>query len=168
MLGSTRKNLDLFYQLCGKDALKNVILGTTKWADVKREVGLRREGQLAQNHWKDMLTAGAEMAQFKGTHKSAWDIVGLIVQREEAIALHIQEELVDLGQSLPDTDAGKTLRFTLEELARAQKEMAQRLERTPGDEERYKETQRQLISTLNQIQELKIPLGRRLLNIIGL
>jgi hypothetical protein len=71
-----------FYRLCGQDALKNVILATTKWGDVTREVGLRREQQLAENHWKDMLDSGAKMAQFNNTQESAWAIVDLVLQRE--------------------------------------------------------------------------------------
>jgi len=169
MFGSTRKNLQLFNQLCGDDALKNVILGTTKWGDIKEDVGKRREGQLAESHWKDMLSYGATMVRFKNTPESAWDIVKLIL-RKQVTALHIQKELVDLGHILPDTDAGKTLRFTLEEQVKAQKEMASRLANGEGheDNERYEESRRQLIATLKQIQDLKVPISTRILNMFGL
>ena len=31
MNGSTRRNFDMFYQLCGDKALGRVVLGTTNW-----------------------------------------------------------------------------------------------------------------------------------------
>lgn len=161
MLGTMRKSLVMFRQLCGDDALKNVILGTTKWGDVKRDVGIKREQQLAETHWKEVIDHGAEMAQFRNTQKSALAIIDLIVNRNQAKALLIQEEVVDLQLSLPETEAGKALRSTLDQLLQAQKDMAQRL---PEDDERFQENQEQLRSTLKQIEELKIPFSRRLLN----
>lgn len=169
MLGTTRKNLEMFRKLCGDDAIKNVILGTTKWGDVRKEVGYRREQQLAQEHWKHMLDKGAEMARFGDTHKSALTIVDLILKREVANALLIQHELVDLQQLLPETEAGKTLRYTLQELLQAQQDMSERLQRGEGgqeEQERYKETQNQIRSTLEQIRELKIPLSRRIMKFL--
>ena len=42
MAGTLLKNLRMFEELCGKDALKNVIL-TTMWDEVDEETGLARE-----------------------------------------------------------------------------------------------------------------------------
>ena len=43
MVGTPLKNLRMFEELCGKDALKNVILTTTMWDEVDEETGLARE-----------------------------------------------------------------------------------------------------------------------------
>lgn len=46
MQGSAKKNLLMFKKLCGKDAMKNVILATTMWGKVSSEEGAQRETQL--------------------------------------------------------------------------------------------------------------------------
>jgi len=82
----SRKNV--FEGLCGKDALKKVILGTTKWDDVEPDVAKRRERQL-ENHWKDLFDHGARMTQFHNSKESAWAIVDLILHRDEGNTLSV-------------------------------------------------------------------------------
>ena len=55
MFETARKNLDMFRKLCGDEALKNVVLGITKWDDVKLEVGRQREIQLRDIFWMEMI-----------------------------------------------------------------------------------------------------------------
>ena len=43
LVGSTRKNLDVFQKLCGKD---RVVLCTTKWSDIQQEEGERQTERL--------------------------------------------------------------------------------------------------------------------------
>ena len=165
MLGTFRKNLTMFNKLCGEDALKKVVLATTKWCDVTPNVGPSREQQLSSNYWHDMLRQGSQMERFENTYESAWAIVNLILDEDSVIAL-IQEELIDLQNCLPETEAGKTLRYTLLEV---HKKLALRLQDekdTEADEglgDRDEEIMERLRSTLNQIQELKVPLSRRII-----
>ena len=42
MLGPISKSLDVFQKLCGTDALKRVVLCTTKWSDTYQEDGEKR------------------------------------------------------------------------------------------------------------------------------
>jgi hypothetical protein len=170
MFGTSRKNLTMFNKLCGDDALKNVILATTKWGDIGDEVGRRRELQLCDTYWKTMLAQGSRMARFTCTRESAWDIVNLIICRD-AVDGHIliQRELVDLRITLPETQAGRTLRYTLEE---SQREIARQLREengAQGSEDlrwRQEELSQQLHSTLHQIQELKVPFSKRILSFL--
>lgn len=165
MLGTTKKNLDIFQKLCGDDAIKNVILGTTKWSNVQKDVGHRREGALAHEHWKYMLDKGAEMARVANTRDSALTIVDLILQREKTNAILIQHELVDLEQLLPETSAGRILYYTLKELLQAQQNMKEQLEhRNKGveDQGKLEMIEEQMRSTLERMGELKIPLSRRI------
>ena len=46
MLGSTRKNLDVFQKLCGEEPLKRVVLCATKWSDIQQEEGERQTERL--------------------------------------------------------------------------------------------------------------------------
>lgn len=97
MFGTSRKNLDMFRKLCGDDALKNVILATTKWAGVSPELGARREKQLADMYWNEMIDHGSTVVRFNDSHPSACDIIDNIVLEHEAMDfVRIQEELVNI------------------------------------------------------------------------
>ena len=163
----------MFDKLCGDDALKNVILATTKWSEVELDMGSRRENQLLDKYWSKMIAQGSRMARFMNTHESAWDIINLILDSDPIGAL-IQKELVDLQKILPETEAGKTLRCTLQQLLEAQRASVRQLQKDSeagGDDglrQRHEETTKQLHSTLHQIQELQVPLGRRILQIFSL
>jgi hypothetical protein len=88
----SRMSLVMLNKLCGNDALSKVILVTTKWGDISADVGQRREQQLADTYWKEMLDKGSEMARFMNTPESAWAIVDLIVSRDPADALVASQE----------------------------------------------------------------------------
>ncbi|KAG0694741.1 P-loop containing nucleoside triphosphate hydrolase protein, partial [Suillus ampliporus] len=116
--GTSRRNFDMFRRLCGENAERNVILVTTKWNDVGAGVGERREKQLKDSFWKEMIENGSQVARFHGSHNSAWDVMRLILANNSAVAaLRIQEELVDLGKVISETDAGNTLRAALKDVA---------------------------------------------------
>ena len=67
----------------------------------------------------------------------------------------IQEELIDLQKPISESDAGKTLHYTLRKVPEAQRELAHQL-RDEGDAgEKREETANKLPSILNQIRELK-------------
>ena len=51
MRSTTRRNLDMFHQLCGDKAFARVVLGTTTWGWVDKETGKDREKELATNLW---------------------------------------------------------------------------------------------------------------------
>ena len=80
MLGTTRKNLEVFQKLCGDDAFRSVILGTTKRGDVFREDGDMQTQQLRDNYWRDMLDHGSKVFKFEDSSKSAWTMVDSILE----------------------------------------------------------------------------------------
>ncbi|GLB36105.1 putative 50S ribosome-binding GTPase [Lyophyllum shimeji] len=169
MMGTPRKNFEMFRELCGNEAVRNVVLATTKWTDVTAHVGNRREKQLKEKYWQHMLDLGSRITRFNGDHKSAWEIVNHILNNQSVDALLIQEELVEHQKTLPETAAGRALRATLKELLATQKKVAQKLQQgvgVGGEDGRlrqtYEENRRKIHSTNNQIQELKIPLPRRI------
>jgi hypothetical protein len=175
MLGTTRKNFDMFRKLCGDGAAASVILGTTKWAEVHQGVAERREKQLIETYWRDMTGQGSRVRRFLDTSESAWTIVYCILDALAKIeALKIQEELVNLQAIIPETDAGKTLRYTLQQLLEMQKQMAEELaaQAAGGDDAqvqaKLEEHQNQMRATLKQISDLKISISRRVLGFFGL
>ncbi|KAH7925408.1 hypothetical protein BV22DRAFT_1065062 [Leucogyrophana mollusca] len=172
MLGTPRKNFEMFGKLCGEDALGNVILATTKWSDVLYETGRSRERQLSGTFWRDMIDHGSRMAQFRGDHASAWTIVNLIIKKDPLI-LQIQKELVDLGKLIPETEAGNSLRARLKDLVENYKRAAAELRDENGREDdedlqqRLQDTENQIHSLLGQIQDLRVPLSKRIMAFFG-
>jgi hypothetical protein len=168
---TTRKNFDLFRKLCGEKAYKSVILGTTKWAEVLPEVGKRREEELKSRYWNEMIAAGSVVQRFEGTSDSAWKIVNIIFDNvKETGHLQIQRELVERSLCLSQTEAGKTLRYTLEQLLEMQKQKAEELEaQAAADDDSYayirvelEENRNEIRKTLKQVKDLQIPLPRRI------
>ncbi|KAG6814070.1 hypothetical protein H0H92_003117 [Tricholoma furcatifolium] len=170
MMGAPRRNLEMFRELCGEKAIRNVVLVTTKWEEVSVEMGERRERQLRENYWKHMLELGSQMLRFQTQHDtaSAWEIVNRILDDVSVDALQIQEEMVDLQRILPETAAGRALRATLKELLAAQEQMSAKLKEQGAEEDErlrqtFQENKRMIQSIVEQIQGLKIPLSRRIL-----
>ena len=176
MFGTSRKNLEMFRKLCGDDALKNVILVTTKWADVSTEVGEKREKQLADAYWKEMIGYGSTVVRFSDSHLAARDIIDHIVLGHQVLDfVRIQEELVIIRKRIPETDAGQALRAILQEQLQQQHEMAREMQRDKrergGDEffqRQWEETRANIRSTLDQIRVLRVPLSVRIKNFFGL
>ena len=160
MLGTTRKNFEMFEVLCGTNAAKAIVLGMTKSEELPLGVRKKRKEQLREKFWNEMITRGAHMEHFEKTTASAWRILysilgpkidehshpiilqiqrsvepdPLVVQPHELI-LQIQHELVELEKMLPSTTAGKKLRYTLEELLQMQKNSTKALKSQYGDQE---------------------------------
>jgi len=159
-----QKNLDMFKKLCGPGAIKNVVLATTKWSDVPKEVAERREKQLKDQYWKDMLDRGSRLHRFEATQASAQAIVEQILAWEPIDAVQIQQEMVDLDKLLAETEAGRSLRFTLRELLEIQQNATERLESqedAPELHRRVIETDHKIRAIFGQIREMNIPLPKK-------
>ena len=115
MTGMALKNLEMFKKLCGDDALVNVVLGTTKWGEVPPDLGEKREKQLAGSFWEEMIQRGSIMTQVHTDAYSAWAIVHHILRNTPIDFVRIQDELVEQRKNLLHTEAGKMLRYTMEE-----------------------------------------------------
>jgi hypothetical protein len=75
LTGAQINNFKLFSKFCGDHALQNVIFATTMWDFVIEEDGHRREKELRGIYWKPMIELGSQVARFRKTHESAWEIV---------------------------------------------------------------------------------------------
>ena len=157
MLGTTRKNLLMFHKLCGEDALKDVVLVTTKWGEIRQEVGEQREKRLKETHWKTMIDHGSQIRRYKCSYDSAWEIVNLIrkIKEKENLPIQVQKELVDPQKRITQTDTGDALRNLLKTSLAYQKEIIRllRLQCEEGNQysdlrEEYEEAEEQLRSIL--------------------
>ena len=132
MKDTTRKNIELFHQLCGDKALASVVLGTTKWGMIDENVGQKREQQLAENFFNaGMMASASKVLRFDRTEGSARVFLDAILgqlkfgKNEEILndsVLQIQNEIVELERRIPETAAGKELRYILEQGLEIQKE----------------------------------------------
>jgi hypothetical protein len=104
MEGSALKNLHMFRQLCGDHNLRNVVLTTTKWSVVNTDVGLRREQELIQNFWADMINKGSRVDRVGNDAHTATNLVKTFFSNPFFVP-QLQQELVD-GKPLSQTAAG--------------------------------------------------------------
>ena len=170
MFGTTRKNLDMFRKLCGDEALKNVVIGTTKWDEVSLEVGKQHEQRLQDKYWKEMLQQGSVTMRVHADSTSAWEIINHILKNNRVEFLRIQEELLELQKIIPETDAGRTVRYTLEEL-REQLLAEERTANMGNGQLRQKELEeirKRMRETVDDIRKLRVPLGERIKRFFGL
>ncbi|KAF5320959.1 hypothetical protein D9619_000394 [Psilocybe cf. subviscida] len=124
--GATKRNFEVFDKLCGKDACKSIVLGTTQWTRVppnEREMARAREQELRDNFWRDMVSKGSKMQRVddKARKVSPWDLVETILLKNRSAVLQIQEELTTLHKSLPQTEAAIVLRGRIDELIQSLK-----------------------------------------------
>lgn len=117
MSGSSLKNLNMFKKLCGEDAYKHVVLGTTMWGNLNgpnlsHDTGLEREKELKtrKDWWGLMCDRGSQVFQHDGGKQSAMRIVESLIERRkqtDPLLLNIQREMIDDKKSLEDTSAGQ-------------------------------------------------------------
>jgi hypothetical protein len=103
---SAVKTLDIFKEICGETALKNVVLATTRWKRVKERDGVQREQNLCEHFWKDMLDKGSQMVRYHGDRDSAKGIIAGLIGKS-TVVLDLQHELVEQEKPLSQTKAGK-------------------------------------------------------------
>ncbi|KAF9004208.1 P-loop containing nucleoside triphosphate hydrolase protein [Cyathus striatus] len=153
MLGTSRQNLDMFKELCGTEAMKSVILGTTKWTDVSPGLGASRENQLRETYWAEFLKHGSSIHRFSDSDPhSAWEMVNEIIGKTQEKELQLQKELVEVSKFLPDTKAGQKLKFTLEQHLR--------MKQDPSPQEKEK--------IAKAIKKLKVGVPDRIKDFFGL
>ena len=169
MFGTARKNLDMFRKVCGDEALRNVVIGTTKWDEVGLERGQQREQDFRSTCWKEILQLGSVIMRVHADFASAWEIVNYILENDRIEFLRIQEELLEFRRPIPGTEAGRTLLYTLEDLRK--RLLAEERAANMGDgqlrQEEVEKIRKQVRETRNEIQKLKVPLSEKVKRFFG-
>jgi hypothetical protein len=182
MAGSSHKNLQMFGSLCGDDAAARVVLVSTMWqvlAETELPACEEREVQLRKKFWSSFIGKGSGVDRLKtSTPGEAWRIVDkLIARAEEREAVLLQEEIVNMGRELKETEAGKTLYTELQNQLANQKKILEALRAQAGKtgdsklkrelERQYKETQKQFEKTFAESSSMTISLWRRIKLLFG-
>ncbi|EAU87538.2 hypothetical protein CC1G_11210 [Coprinopsis cinerea okayama7 len=159
--GPGRRNLSLFTKLCGKQALANVAIVTTRWDQVDLRSGEAREVELQSKPTllKPLVEAGATLFRYIRSDdvaalSSAQNIIRYFLHRP-ALPLLVQQEMVDDGQLIPETTAGRALhkeyRTQLDELQKNMQDL--RLEYDELKKENRMATARKVKSEMIAIKE---------------
>jgi hypothetical protein len=112
--GSTVSSMMLFRELCGDHALNNVVLLTTFWDLLDdRSIGARRQQELRDNFWSEMISKGSQVRQFDGSRDMAEALVIRLIDKK-SIVLQIQQDIMQQGKRLEDTAVGKRIVQRLE------------------------------------------------------
>ncbi len=180
MGGTPLRNLRMFGELCGYSALKQVVLVTTMWDKIQdAAAGEVRETELKTTFWQIMLEKGSRVAKFNNNFDSAHGIVNGLITERSAETLLLQEELVDLKRRLNETHAGQLLYSDLQRLLEEQRgsidQLMAQIEEKAGSfspnileslRREQKKIEEELQKTLEGVQQLKIPLSRRILRFL--
>lgn len=132
MQGSAKKNLIMFKQLCGDDALRNVILVTSMWDRVPEKDAIMRENQLTNTpeFWGWMISKGSTTFRHDNSLSKAYELLRhFLPDITETITLNLQQEMVDEKRTLDQTSVGQELN---NEILREREKFMKELNDTKG------------------------------------
>ena len=92
------QSLGILERLTGELALKNVVLGTTKWSRETKEKHCKlHESELRDKYWKPLIFRGSVMLRFDDSSESATRFVETILGRttDHGIVLNVDKELAN-------------------------------------------------------------------------
>jgi len=100
--------IELFEELCGPEAMHNIVLCTTKWDKLQDETeGDRKQSELETEYWKSIIAGGAQVARHnRGRQESAKEIVACVLNGKP-VELKLTKELRRPGMTLGKTSAGR-------------------------------------------------------------
>lgn len=168
-------------KICGGDIFDRVALGATKVNKLDKKNADQRFQNLKNKYWHDILVKGAKPFKLRDDTDSARSVVAAVLDSmarvlpvnnpdpstsPDIISLAIQHELVDKDLTIPLTEAGKELRYTLKQILEQQKkfsELSGKADKNDVDAvAELREARNQIELLSNQLKTLKVPIGTRL------
>ena len=132
MQGSALKYLQVFRELCGIAAFRNVIFLTTMWhKQMDKEVGYERMQELRKKFLASMEKKNCYVAKFDGSAEMARGLVKRLLGMDD-IELKIQKELAQ-GLRLDETSAGRLIAPGLDDQLRKDEQERERLDRAVAE-----------------------------------
>ncbi|KAI0886792.1 P-loop containing nucleoside triphosphate hydrolase protein [Annulohypoxylon maeteangense] len=117
--GSSVKNIDILRKLCGIHAFPRVVLTSSMWDSIDQDAILLQkafcnEDQLknTENFWGSLVDGGSHVMRWTGDKESALGAISHLINLHDlhgSIVLKIQQELVDDGINLNDTEVGRAV-----------------------------------------------------------
>lgn len=107
------RNVQMFKEVVGNAAARNVAIVTTKWGLVEPELGEKREAELKDDplFFQPLLGLQASMVRYPihDDHNLGLEIVKRMIESNRPIELQIQVEMVEKELQVGQTTAGLTL-----------------------------------------------------------
>ncbi|KAG6824947.1 hypothetical protein H0H92_005338 [Tricholoma furcatifolium] len=118
--GSMARNFEAFKLLIGSDSAEKVVFGITMWDEASATVAEQRIDQLKRLSWRQMLEHGSTLHRVGLSQASARQIVDYLLAKNSIGPLKIQRELVDVDKSLEETQVGRSVFRTQQQILRQQ------------------------------------------------
>ena len=176
MAATSVRHLRTFEELCGKDALENVILATTMWDEVDEATGKMEEERMKTKYWNKMLERRSTTGRFMGTYESALQLLQPLIDAAnfKRSSLLLQCEMVDMGKQLTETSAGRRLFTKVQHIVSQRQDVIQKIQnemRRPVKEraslqplqEEHQKLSQSLESTVEEMRKLNLPVALRFL-----
>lgn len=166
MSASFHRNMLLWKKLCGEASMGGVLLVTTFWNTERKEECLRREQQLASDHfWGKPIALGSKMFRQDEGRVSAEKIISYLVDRKQKLVLDIQKEMIDDKKGIEETTAGMSIHSELsKEIDRTEEALGTLREElnyaiSQKNTEWQQATQRAIAEAERRIRELRLRRG---------
>jgi len=166
MQGSAYQNIRMFRNLCGDDALGNVILATSFWDQVEPTLGERREQELvdSKDFWANMVAKKSRVVRLTSHRSDCLKLLEQIAGNSKCDLL-VQQELVTENKAMKDTTLGRQTKD--EEIERVDMELRREREAERDKwkaklEERDKQQKKELkkIKSKHEIQMKELRKGQ--------
>jgi hypothetical protein len=165
MNGASRRNLRMFAELVGTDAVHNIVLVTSKW-DLLSDpgIGVMREEELKDKWWGYLIAKGSNTARSSGDRQSALAIVeniafGRSADESANVPIALQKEMVDEHRPLEETSAGKLLNQRMDELEQSyKKQISEMMAHRDRESAETKERMRYMESVINRLHKDQLAL----------
>ncbi|KXN82248.1 hypothetical protein AN958_02798 [Leucoagaricus sp. SymC.cos] len=172
---SPTRCLNMFNRLCGDTTMDHVVLVSTMWEKIQADEGVRRQRQLQEDFWKNLIEKGSRVDSLKKANKDeAWRIVDEVIRdHKQREAVLLQQELVDFKRKLSETEAGKMLYTSMQKQLAEQmdclKTVMDKLEKA-GDQKTKKilrqehdRVEKEFQKTFRDVErKMKVPFGKRM------
>jgi hypothetical protein len=152
---SSLQSFQLIKDICGDDALKNLVIVTNMWSKVSSKTeGNTREHQLRTDSrfFESALAKGAKFLQHDNTRASGYNIIREILKNHPMV-LRLQRELVEDKSHLSNTMAGKELFSQMRNLAKTFEDRVAKLKKRLGIPANEKPDIRDLQTKLAEVEE---------------
>ena len=153
--GTATKSFKTLLEMCGDQALRNVVIVTNRWEKITPEAGVALEQELANNFFRPALDRGAQLLRHNGTTESAREVIRIVLENQR-VTLQIQKKMGDLWKEVNETAAGKALWTESDKQARRRLELLRELQEIlnrsrAGDEELRQEIQREILKSQEEL-----------------
>ena len=176
MAATSVRHLRTFEELCGKDALENVILATTMWDEVDEATGKMEEERMKTKYWNKMLERRSTTGRFLGTYESVLQLLQPLIDAAnfKRSSLLLQYEMVDMGKQLTETSAGRRLFTKVQHIVSQRQDVIQQIQnemRCPIKDrtslqplqDEHERLSQSLESTVEEMRMLNLPVALRFL-----